>query len=56
MWWEFGQDDDFGTSPFFKETVKVSSFPKVALTLELLSKLGSFCSIPLAPYIPHSTT
>lgn len=49
MWWIFGKDDDFGASPFFKETVQVYSFPKAALTTELLSKLGSPCSIPLAP-------
>jgi hypothetical protein len=49
VWWEFGQDDDFGASPFFKETVQVYSLAKAALILELLSKLGSPCSIPLAP-------
>lgn len=49
MCWEFGRDVDFRASPFFKEIVQVYSFPKAALTLELLSKLGSPCSIPLAP-------
>jgi hypothetical protein len=49
VWWEFGRDVAFEASLFFKETVQVFSFLEAALTLELLSKLGSPYSIPLYP-------